>query len=274
MKPLIDTFGRTHSYLRISLTDRCNLRCMYCMPAENGDSASRQYSETSRCSERGASTHLLSFEEILRVAGMFVSLGVRKIRLTGGEPLVRRDVVSLVSRLAALPGLQTLAMTTNGVLLSKWARDLREAGLSNLNVSLDTLRPERFLGIAKRPYFDRVLAGIDAALDAGFAPLKLNVVVMGGINDDELPDFAELARTRPIHVRFIEYMPFRFNRWSTASFVSWEEIAHRLSACIDWSRARPGHEHGSVAKEFVIEDWPGRIGFITSMSDHFCAACN
>jgi len=244
------------------------------MPAEEEGCAQDMHDEALPVSECERTEQMLSFEEILRLAKIFVSLGVSKIRLTGGEPLVRRNIVSLVARLAELPGLQTLGMTTNGVLLSRYARVLKRAGLSNLNISLDTLRADRFLRIAKRPHFDRVLEGIDAALHAGFSPLKLNVVVMGGINDDEIPDFAELAHSRPIHVRFIEYMPFRFNSWSTASFVSWQDIIERLAGFVDWSRAKPGHAEGSVAKEYEIDGWLGRIGFITSMSDHFCASCN
>jgi cyclic pyranopterin phosphate synthase len=216
---------------------------------------------------------ILTFEEIERVARIFAAMGVTKIRLTGGEPLVRKGLPTLVERLAAVRGITTLAMTTNGVLLQMHARELRHAGLTHLNVSLDTLRRERFQRIALRSAFDDVLAGIEAALAAGFTPLKLNVVVMGGVNDDELPAFIEFVRNKPINVRFIEYMPFKSNEWNAGTFFSFQTMKNAL------------HEHyeliplassdpSDVAKDFRIPGILGTVSFITSMSDHFCAGCS
>lgn len=285
MKSLVDRFGRVHDYLRISVTDRCNLRCMYCMPQTlDVQGAPRRDGNVPREDDiRPGNDYmtlipggerLLTFEEIVEVARVFVSMGIRKIRLTGGEPLVRKGVVSLVRELAALPGLEHIGMTTNGVLLTAHAADLRDAGLTHLNISLDTLRAERFERIAMRPLFEDVLHGIEAAFDAGFPSIKLNVVVMGGVNDDELPDFVALARDRTINVRFIEYMPFRFNRWEIATFVSWQEMIRRISLVYDWESASYCADAGGVAKEFRLVGWTGTIGFITSMSDHFCNDCN
>jgi cyclic pyranopterin phosphate synthase len=268
--PLADRFGRVHTALRISVTERCNLRCTYCMPPEGV--ALRPRAE------------ILTFEEIERLARLFVRLGVDKIRLTGGEPTVRRGLPSLVARLAAIDGLRALAVTTNGLTLSEEAPGnadaaaLRRAGLTHLNVSLDTLRPDRFERIALRPGLPAVLAGIDAALAAGFAPLKLNMVVMGGVNDDELGDFAELARDRPLHVRFIEYMPFDGNGWQRGELVPFHEMLARLGerfplrplSEIDNERADPA----ATAREFTIDGFAGRVGFITSMTHDFCGGCN
>ena len=197
---LIDRHGRRHSYLRMSITDRCNLRCTYCMPPQGIDWTPR--------------AEILTADEIVRLGTVFVGMGITKIRLTGGEPLSRRDVGQIAERLGALPGLKTLAMTTNGISLAKRAETLRAVGLNALTISLDTLRPERFKEIAKRDQFGAVMDGIEAALAAGFAPLKVNVVAMRGVNDDEILDFVAWAKDRPINVRFIEYMPFPDNHWS------------------------------------------------------------
>ncbi|MBR9978857.1 MAG: GTP 3',8-cyclase MoaA [Bacteroidetes bacterium] len=286
MKSLTDPFGRIHNYLRISVTDRCNLRCMYCMPP--GDS--RRHDSASVDGEHPAGSAfpafgaayddlphvqgLLTFEEIIRVARIFTSLGVNKIRLTGGEPLVRKDLPVLVSQLAQLSGLRSLGMTTNGVLLEKYAQELRDAGLTHLNISLDTLRPDRFVRIAMKPSFASVMKGIESALKVGFQRIKLNVVVMGNVNDDELPDFVAMARTHPVSVRFIEYMPFRSNKWETASFVSWHEMLRRIARVYDWSSAERCYDDSGVAREYRLKGWSGTIGFITSMTEHFCDDCN
>lgn len=255
---LVDAFGRTHTYLRVSVTDRCNLRCAYCMPREGVAHKPREA--------------ILRFEEIRRLVRLLARMGIRKVRLTGGEPLVRRDVELLVRMLADVEGIETVGLTTNGVLLARHTNALKRAGLTSVNVSLDTLRPERFARIALRPYFHEVLHGIDAALAAGFAPVKLNVVVLGGTNDDELLDFVELARDRPLEVRFIEYMPFRGNGWGRAALVPWAamrsaiETAHALV---------PLETDGSrVCRTFRIEGFAGTVGFIASMTDHFCGGCN
>lgn len=259
MTPLVDAFGRAHAYLRISVTDHCNLRCTYCMPPGGIRKARRE--------------QILRFHEIERLARLFVRLGVKKIRLTGGEPLVRKDIEGLVEDLARIPGLQTLAMTTNGVLLEKYAPLLRAAGLSRLNVSLDTLRPERFARVALRGFYARVRRGMDAALAAGFAPLKLNVVVIGGVNDDELLDFVEIARDRPIHVRFIEYMPFRGNRWDRRRFVSCRDMRRAIEVRYAL-RPVEGGEDSAVARAFRAPGFRGGIGFIAAMTDPFCSRCN
>ncbi len=260
MKLLVDSFGRHHTYLRISVTDRCNLRCVYCMPSEGIEARPRE--------------ELLTFDEIERVSRMFAELGVTKIRLTGGEPLVRKDLATLVARLARIPGIQKLCMTTNGVVLKQHVLALKESGLTNLNISLDTLRPERFEQIALRSHYADVLASIDAALAVGFTPLKLNVVVMGGINDDELLDFVEFVHHRPVNVRFIEYMPFKFNRWNKASFVSFAEMKLKIEEHHALIPLESPDDSASVAKDFRIDGWVGSVSFIASMSEHFCATCN
>jgi len=196
--PLIDSYGRIIDYLRISVTDRCNFRCVYCMPEAGAPVAPK--------------ADILTFEEIERLARIAVSLGMSKIRLTGGEPLVRRDIDRLVAKIGALGGLQDLSLTTNGFLLARYAAGFAASGLTRVNVSLDTLRPDRFQGLARRGSLDEVLAGIDAAMAAGLAPLKLNCVAMRGWNDDEVVDFARLTLEQPFDVRFIELMPIN---WST-----------------------------------------------------------
>ena len=220
-------------------------------------------------------TALLTDDEVLRAARVFAGLGVRKIRLTGGEPTVRPDIERLVTQLAALPGIETLGMTTNGTLLREKAAALREAGLSvtSLNVSLDTRRPERFAQLAGQDRLAEVMAGLDAALAAGFAPVKVNVVVMAGVNDDELCDFVELARERPLDIRFIEYMPFKDNGWVGVDVMPYramlEEIArqYHLRPCV-----RPGTRR--VAKEYAIPEFTGTVGFISALSEDFCRDCN
>ena len=258
MTPLVDGFGRTHTYVRIAVTDRCNCRCMYCMPP--GGIAPRPKGD------------LLTFDEIARVASICAGMGVTKIRLTGGEPLVRRDLPVLVRLLRGIPGIETVSMTTNGVLLAENARVLRDAGLASVNVSLDTLRPERFERITGRPGPDGVVAGIDAALDAGLDPVKVNMVVMGGVNDDELPDFVEFARHRPVEVRFIEFMPFRENGWAPAGMVPQAVMQERLARRYRLQPMNGGP--GGKVRGFAVEGAAGSIGVIAPMSDHFCGACD
>ena len=217
---------------------------------------------------------VLTFDEIERVTRLFALLGITKIRITGGEPFVRRDLPLLIARLARIPGIETLGMTTNGVLLARHAARLRGAGLTHLNVSLDTLRPDRFLQIALRPHFPEVLDGIETALAAGFSPLKLNVVVMEEVNGDELLDFVEFVRCRAINVRFIEYMPFESNRWNTGSFLSFAEMKARIGQRHKLIPVVRRTETSPVAREFRIGGWRGTVGFIASMSEHFCGTCN
>jgi cyclic pyranopterin phosphate synthase len=256
---LVDSYHRAHTYLRISVTDRCNLRCRYCMPREH--MAFRPQEE------------LLTFDEILRVAGIFAGMGVRKVRLTGGEPLVRKGLPLLVEQLANMEGIETVGLTTNGVLLKQYAAELKSAGLQALNISLDTLRQERFTAITKQDEFTAVSDGIAAALECGFTPLKLNIVVIKGVNDDELPDFVLLTKDSPVNVRFIEYMPFDSNHWSEAGFMPFSEMRDVISAEYDLLPMTGGDAH-AVAKDFHVPGFRGNVSFITSISEHFCGGCN
>ena len=255
---LTDRFNRRHNYLRISVTDRCNLRCVYCMPADGLVWRERD--------------EILRYEEIERIAAIFVGHGVDKIRLTGGEPTVRRNLHHLIGRLRQLPGLRTLLMSTNGVLLAKQAASYRAAGLDGLNISLDTLRADRFARMTLRDNHAEVLAGIHAALAAGFDSVKINVVVMHGVNDDELVDFAAFAAAHPLEVRFIEFMPFDRNDWSTGGLVPYVEMRRRIEAAFTLTQLDAGPN--AVAKEFAIAGGAGRLGFVTSMTENFCAGCN
>ncbi len=255
---LTDRFGREHSYLRISLTDRCNLRCAYCMPEHGIDWT--------------PPTHILTDAEIIRMAQIFVGLGVRKIRLTGGEPMLRTNLMEIITQLAALKSLQTLAMTTNGIGLAEKANILRQSGLTTLTISLDTLRRDRFLNIAKRDRFNDVIDGIDAALAAGFAPLKINIVVMKDINDDEILDFVDWARDRSINLRFIEYMPFPDNHWSAAGLLPYAEMRARISEKYELLPLIA--EASAVGKDFAVVGCKASVSFITSMTESFCGTCN
>lgn len=217
---------------------------------------------------------LLTFDEIVNLAEVFVDLGIKKIRLTGGEPLVRRGVNELCARLARIPGLDALGLSTNGVRLAEMAGLLRGSGVQHLNVSLDTLRRERFQLLALREEFDSVLRGIDEAQSVGFPSLKVNTVVMRGFNDDELLEFVEFAIARALNVRFIEYMPFWGNGWNEVQFVSYREMREIIETRYSLV---PLHRNGTVhgpAKEFHIAGRAGVIGFITTMSEHFCGDCN
>ena len=255
---LVDQFARRHSYLRISLTDRCNLRCTYCMP-EHGMAFAPP-------------PQLLTNEEILRLVRIFAGLGIRKIRLTGGEPLLRKDLATLVTQISLVPGIDQLTMTTNGLLLADQAATLRGAGLTGLTISLDTLRRDRFQAIAKRDRLNDALRGIDAALVAGFRPVKINTVVMRGVNDDELLDFVAWARDRPIDLRFIEYMPFPDNNWSKAGVLPYSEMLGRIMERYDLTPL--AHDISAVGKAYALTGTPTTISFVSSMTESFCAACN
>lgn len=255
---LLDPLGRTINYLRLSVTDRCNLRCTYCMPAAGVSKA--------------AHGDILSYEEMYKIAHVAVSLGIDKIRITGGEPLVRKGIIGFLQQLAEIPGLGQLVLTTNGVLLEEMAADLRSAGVQRLNISLDSLDPEAFSRISRCGYLARVLAGIEAAKSCGF-PIKLNMVVMRGINDHELLDFARLATASAITVRFIEYMPaIRESGWQRM-VVPGSEILARLAphfTLIPLEQA----ELAGPARNFRIPGAPGTLGVITPVSRHFCSECN
>ncbi|XP_021378742.1 molybdenum cofactor biosynthesis protein 1-like isoform X1 [Mizuhopecten yessoensis] len=258
---LTDTFGRQHTYLRISLSERCNLRCQYCMP-ENGV-------------ELTPSQKLLSSEEILRLSEMFVKEGVEKIRLTGGEPLVRKDVVEIIRGLNEFRdlGLQTIAMTTNGVTLARKLPALKEAGLDLINVSLDTLVPAKFEFISRRKGWDRVIKGIDTAIDLGYSPVKVNCVVMRGLNEEEICDFVAFTKDKNVDIRFIEYMPFDGNKWNSKKMVSYLEMVDTIKArWPDFSRMQ---DHpNDTSKAYHVPGFTGQVGFISSMSEHFCGTCN
>ncbi|KAL3681799.1 hypothetical protein R1sor_024755 [Riccia sorocarpa] len=256
---LVDTHGRRHNYLRISLTERCNLRCKYCMPAEGV--------------ELTPGAQLLGDEEVMRLARLFVAEGVDKIRLTGGEPTVRSNIEDICQELSSLPGLKFLAMTTNGLVLARKLPRLRAAGLNQLNISLDTLVPAKFELLTRRRGHAKVLQAIDTALELGYNPVKINVVVMRGFNDDELMDFVELTRSKPINVRFIEFMPFDGNVWSSKKLVSYMEMLSVLRERYP-SLSRLKDHPTDTAKNFRVEGFEGTVSFITSMTHSFCGGCN
>ncbi|MBV6509093.1 MAG: GTP 3',8-cyclase [Acidimicrobiales bacterium] len=254
---LVDSFGRVHTDLRISVTDRCNFRCSYCMPAEGMQWIPRE--------------EILTFEEIERVATVAVDrFGVDTIRLTGGEPTVRARLPVLIDKLARLE--VDLALTTNGASLENMAHDLAAAGLRRINVSLDSLKADRFAELTRRDLLERVLGGIDAALDAGLEPVKLNVVTMRGVNDDELLDFATYGRERGVEVRFIEFMPLDAGEaWDREMVVPAAEVLETISAVHPLEKVDRGNE---PAERFRYRDGAGTIGLIGSVTDPFCASCN
>jgi cyclic pyranopterin phosphate synthase len=260
VEPLVDAFRRPITYLRISVTDRCNLRCVYCMP------------------EAGLpwipKPDILSFEEIEAIVRAAAKVGVRSVRLTGGEPLIRRDLDRLVSKLAAIPGIADIALSTNGLLLGQQAQALRDAGLTRANISLDTLREDRFTAIARRPGLEKVLDGIDAAIAVGLSPIKINTVVMRGSNDDELEDFAKLTRERAVHVRFIEVMPVEENvGLQRDAWVSSDEVLERLRALGELHPVPNPHGNGP-ARTFAYDGAPGSVGVISPLAHDYCETCN
>jgi cyclic pyranopterin phosphate synthase len=257
---LKDGFNRPIDYLRVSVTDKCNLRCVYCMP-ETGLAWLRR-------------DEILSYEEIVEIVSAAASVGVRTIRLTGGEPLLRRDLARLVEAIARVDGIEDIALSTNALLLEEQLPALVSAGLRRINVSLDTLRPDRFETIARRPGLDRVLRGIDAAIAAGLAPVKLNCVVMRGRNDDEIADFAALTRERAVFVRFIEVMPVHENlELSREAYVSSDEILERVAAAGPLEASAGPHGNGP-ARYFAFPGAPGAVGVISPLSHDYCERCN
>ncbi len=255
---LCDGFGRFHNYLRISLVEQCNLRCSYCMPEDGLDWT--------------PSEQLLTDEEIIRLARLFVGQGVTKIRLTGGEPLLRTGIEKIGSELGELPGLKTLAMTTNGLLLKRKLPALQSAGVHLINVSLDTLSASRFKQITRQDGLNLVFDAIDLALKSGYFRLKINCVVMRDINEDELVDFVNLTRHRPIEVRFIEFMPFSGNRWDESQMVPFSEMLHIIRSRYPLQPIECGPNETS--KLYQVSGFLGQVGFISSMTDHFCEGCN
>lgn len=257
---LVDQFLRPISYLRVSLTDQCNLRCTYCTPRKGA--------------AKLAQSELLTYEEILRLVSLTVGMGIRKVRLTGGEPLVRRHATEFIKSLAAIHGLDDIRLTTNGLLLQDSLQDLYDAGLRKLNISLDTLQPARYREITGVAAFDRVWQGIRSALQKGFSPVKINVVAMRGINDDEFIEFGRLTLTEPLQVRFIEFMPMGKNsRWDEKKYMASEEIMDRLQP-LGRLEARDCGSREGPARVYRLPGAVGSLGFISPLSNHFCDKCN
>ncbi|MEZ4318711.1 MAG: GTP 3',8-cyclase MoaA [Myxococcota bacterium] len=255
--PLIDRFGRAHTYLRVSVTDRCNYRCTYCMPAAGLDWLPR--------------ADVLSYEEVARLVGVFASMGVKRVRLTGGEPTLRRGIVELVGMIASTPGIVDVSMTTNGHALAKQAGALAKAGLTRLNVSLDTLDPERFSAITRGGDVRAVLAGIDAALEAGLAPVKINCVVVQGVNDGDLVALVEHFSARPgTQVRFIEYMPFDGNGGRKQHVPA---AALRAKLAERYTLAPLPPAGGGPSRDVQLDNGMV-VGFISPITEHFCDTCN
>ncbi len=252
---IIDGFSRVHDYLRISLTDNCNLRCFYCMPEE-------EYEFT-------PASKLMQADEIESIAKIFVANGVNKIRLTGGEPLVRKDAADIILRLARL-GVK-LTLTTNATRLHEFVEVIKEAGIKSLNISLDTLQKDRFLMMTKRDQFDRVRSNIDLMIQEGIH-VKVNAVAMKGINDGEINDFIRWTKDAPLHVRFIEFMPFSGNRWNSDRVMTWQQILEVASSAFDIiPLEREVHE---TAKKYTVLGHQGTFAVISTMSAPFCGDCN
>ncbi len=261
IEPLIDTFGRIHNNLRISVTDRCNIRCFYCMPAGDVQFMNRR--------------ELLTFEEIERFVRIVVPMGVNKIRLTGGEPLVRKDLYLLVEKIAAIPGVKDIGVTTNGILFAEQAQALWDAGLRRVNISLDALDPVRFQEITRREGYEKVIEAIHAAKRVGFDPVKVNAVSIRGMTEDQIVPFGHFARETGAEIRFIEFMPLDAdNAWEREKVLFASEIIERLSAEIMPLVPIGDHDPHAPASEFQFADGVGRIGFIASVSQPFCLQCN
>lgn len=253
---LRDPFGRTIDYLRVSVTDRCDLRCVYCMPPEG--IPLKPVSE------------ILTYDELIRAVRVAVSLGVRKVRITGGEPLVRRGVVPFVRRVAEIPGVRDLGMTTNGTALPGMAAALREAGLCRVNISLDTIRRDRYAEITRRDALPKVLEGVEAALRAGLSPVKINVVLLHGLLRGEVDDFFAMAREMPVEVRFIERMPIGCP--PSEGYLSAEGVRERMLALPGVREA--GNGSSSAAVTYEVPGFAGKLGIISPVSRKFCSGCN
>ena len=261
MSLLVDRFNRPHDYLRISVTDRCNLRCVYCMPAEGV-----QFLKHS---------DLLTYEEIEEVVRVGAKLGIKKIRLTGGEPLVRKDLEVLVSKLSSIDGIEDISLTTNGIFLAKKAKILKEAGITRVNISLDSLRPERYKEITRGGDVQQVLDGIEVSFEVGFQPIKINTVLMKGFNDDEIPDFLRMTIDQPINLRFIEYMPIGHadETWKNG-YLSLQIVKEKAKQ-LGFEMEESGEIYGNGPSDnFRIKGAKGTVGFIHPVSDHFCSDCN
>jgi|SRR5579862_9088518 len=284
---MIDPFNRRIDYLRVSITDRCNFRCVYCMPEQGFPAIPKSES--------------LTFEEMARLISIAAGLGITKVRLTGGEPLLRKELPELVREIASFPGIEDISCTTNGFLLEELACRLSRAGLHRVNISLDTLKPERFIEIARRGSLDRVLAGIEAAFDAGLKPVKINCVLMKGVNEDEVADFARLTLARDLHVRFIELMPMRWNldegpslapellnglvrlKQAAGDMLSDAQM-RRMFLSMEEARKSIEDELGPLedaeirtngpARSYRVPGSLGSVGFISQITHDFCSRCN
>jgi cyclic pyranopterin phosphate synthase len=259
-KQLVDQYNRRLNYLRISVTDRCNLRCLYCLPCEGIPKLRHE--------------DILTYEEILRIAGIAVKLGVEKIRLTGGEPLVRKDLCKIIPHLTGLTGLKDVALTTNGIYLKENLEKLKTGGIKRLNISLDSFKRERYQKITGFDGLEQVLAGIDLADQMGFQPIKINVVVIKGVNDDEVLDFARFSLEHPYHIRFIEYMPLGIaSAGNSLHHVPSSVIKEKLGSLGKLALVSKTELDGP-AERFSFEGAPGEIGFISPLTHHFCHTCN
>ncbi len=255
---LTDNFGRKHNYLRISLTERCNLRCFYCMPAEGV--------------ALNPTENIMTASEIITIAKKFVELGVTKIRLTGGEPMVRKDFLEIVESLSLLP--VSLAITTNGVLIDQYIDLFTNRKVEKINISIDTLDKEKFNNITRRNYFDRVMNNINSLLQKGIIP-KLNVVLIKGVNDDEIVDFITLTKKWPVTIQFIEYMPFTGNKWDLSKCVSMNEILEKVNNHFGVAKTiKLQDEANSTSKNYQIDNFLGKFGIVSTVTNPFCDSCN
>ena len=252
---MIDKLGRDITYLRISLTDKCNLRCRYCMPEEGVCKRTHQ--------------EMMSEDEVVAAVEVAASLGIHKIRLTGGEPLVKKNIVSICRRVAAVEGIREVCLTTNGLLLPQLAKDLREAGVKRLNLSLDTLDADKYAYITRIGKIEQFRAGLEAALNAGFDKVKINAVLIGGFNDDEIEALADLTREYPVDMRFIELMPIQdHDEFGESAYVPYSRVLDRIPDAVPVAR------DGGVAKLYRLPGALGNIGLISPISAHFCGECN
>ena len=259
MTQLVDTYGRVHRDLRVSLTDRCNLRCNYCLPEEFSDWLPNE--------------KLLTTDELIRVIQVAVNCGITEVRLTGGEPLLRPDIVEIVSQISKLENAPQLSLTTNGIKLASLAQPLKDAGLSRINVSLDTLRPERFNELTHRDRFDDVQKGLKAAKDSGLAPIKINSVLMPGINDDEATELLQWALDEGFHLRFIEQMPLDAGGiWNRAQMVTADDIFNKLEK--SFTLTPVGARGSAPAEDFLVNGGPAKVGIIASVTRPFCGDCD
>jgi len=257
---LIDGIGRRLTYLRVSVTQNCNLACTYCLP--DGKVAFTPHE------------NFLSAGDFVRLVSVFAEMGIERVRITGGEPLLRKDILEIVAGIRALPQIRTIHLSTNGVLLDRLARPLRAAGVSGVNISIDTLDPEAFVRMAGEDFLHRVLSGLDAALEAGMTPVKINAVILRGVNEDDIERVADLSARLPVIVRFIELMPTGANHaFATERFVSNEEIKERLRERGAW-REVVFEERGGPARYYARGDGQGLVGFVSPLSHNFCENCN